>query len=62
MSNTTNQSDLTDVYRTLHPKPDEYIFSHALKLCIEIDYICMSHKSLDKLEGIQVIQSIFSDQ
>lgn len=44
MNNTINQSDLTDIDRTLHPSIAEYIFSSAYKIRTKIDYIWMGDK------------------
>ena len=62
LTDTIDQIDLTDIYRTFHPKTADYtFFSSAHRTVSRIDHI-LGHKSnLSKLKKIQIISSIFSD-
>ena len=54
--------DLTDIYRTFHPKTTEYtFFSSAHGTFSRIDYILGHKSSLGKFKKIEIISSIFSD-
>ena len=59
---TTDQLDLTDIYRTFHPKTMNFtFFSSAHGTFFKTDHI-MGHKSsLGKFKKIQIISSLFSD-
>ena len=54
--------DLIDIFRTFHPKAEEYtFFSSAHGTSSKIDYI-LGHKSnLSKFKKIEIISSIFSN-
>ena len=54
--------DITDIYRTFHPKTTEYtFFSRAHGKCSRIDHI-LGHKSgLNWYQNIVLIPCIFSD-
>ena len=54
--------DLTDTFRTFHPKAAEYIFfSSAHGMFSRIDYI-LGHKStLSRYQKTEIILCIFSD-
>ena len=57
-----DQMDLTDIYRTFHPKAAEYIFfSSAHGTFSRIDHILGHKSSLSKFKKIEIISSIFSD-
>ena len=62
LNDTLDHIDLTDVYRTFHPKTTEYTsFSSAHGTFSRIDHI-LGHKSnLGKFKKIEIILSIFSD-
>ena len=62
LNDTLNQKDLTDNYRTFHPKSIEYTFFSSINGTFSrIDHI-LGHKSrLGKLKKIEIIPSIFSD-
>ena len=54
--------DLTDIYRTFHPKTTEYtFFSCAHGLFSRIDHILGHKSSLGKFKKIEIISCIFSD-
>ena len=54
--------DLTDIYRTFHPKEAKYtFFSNAHGTFSKIDHM-MEHKTnLNKFKKIKIISSIFLD-
>ena len=62
LNDTLNKMDLTDIYRTFHPKTTEYtFFSSAHGTFSRINHI-MGHKSsLGKFKKIEIVSSIFSD-
>ena len=62
LNDTLNQMDLTDIFRTFHPKAEEYtFFSSAHGTFSRIDYI-LGHKSAFKrYRKFEVIPCIFSD-
>ena len=62
LNDTLNKMDLTDIYRTFHPKTTEYtLFSSAHGTFSRIDHI-LGHKSnFGKFKKIEIISSIFSD-
>ena len=54
--------DLTDIYRTLHPKEAEYaFFSSAHRTFSRIHHILGHKKSLGKLKKIEIVPTSFSD-
>ena len=62
LNDTMDQLDLTDIYRTFHPKTMNFtFFPNAHGTFSRIDHI-LGHKcSLGKLKKIEIIASIFSD-
>ena len=61
-NNTGNQADLTDVRTVLHPSTAEYtFFSGAGKVCSRRDHMLGHETSLIKFQGIEILQSMFSD-
>ena len=54
--------DLIDIFKTFHPKAEEYtFFSSAHGTFSRIDHI-MGHKSnLSKFKKIEIVSSIFAD-
>ena len=54
--------DLTDIYRTFHPKATEYtFFSSAHGTFSKIDHILGYKSNLDNFKKIEIISSIFSN-
>ena len=54
--------DLTDIFRTFHPKAAEYtFFSSAHGTFSRIDHIFGHKSSLNKYKKIKIIPGIFSD-
>ena len=62
LSDTLDEKDLIDIFRTLPPNAEEYtLFSSAHGILSRIDNI-LGHKSnLRKFEKIEIILSIFSN-
>ena len=62
LNDTLDQMDLTDIFRTFHPKAAEYaFFSRAHGMFSRIDHI-LGHKSApSKYKKIEIIPCIFSD-
>ena len=57
-----DQLDLTDIYRTFHPKAMNFtFFSSAHGTFSRIDHILGHKSSLGKLKKIEITSSIFSD-
>ena len=68
LSDTIDQTDLIDIYRTFHPKKQiNYLlllitfFSSAHRTFSRIDHILGHKSSLGKFKKTEVISSIFSD-
>ena len=62
LNDTLDQIDLTDIYRTFHPKAAEYtFFSSAQGTFSWIDHIWSHKSSLGKFRKIEIISSIFSN-
>ena len=62
LNDTLDQMDLTDIFKTFHPKPAEYtFFSSVHGTFSRIDHI-LGHKSaLSNYKKIEIIPCIFSD-
>ena len=62
LSETLNKMDLTDIYRTFHPKTTEYtIFSSAHGIFSRTDHMLGHRKSLNKFKRTKIISHIFSN-
>ena len=62
LSDTLNNMDLIDIYRTFHPKMTEYtFFSSARGTFSRIHHILGHKSSLGKFKKIEIISSIFSN-
>jgi len=62
LSDTLDQIDLRDTFRTFHPKTVEYIFfSSAHGTFFRIDHILGHKASPNKFKKIKIISCIFSD-
>ena len=62
LNNTIGQMDLTDTYRTVHPKVAEYtFFSTAHGTFSRINHILGHKKSLSKLKKVEIVPTSFSD-
>ena len=62
LNDTTDQIDLIDIFRTFHPKAEEYtFFSSAYGTFSRIDHIFGHKSNLGKFEKIEIVSSIFSD-
>ena len=62
LSDTLDEMDLIDIFKTFHPNAEEYtFFSSAHGTFSRIDHI-LGHKSnLSKLKKTEIVSSIFSD-
>ncbi|EFB27488.1 hypothetical protein PANDA_007824, partial [Ailuropoda melanoleuca] len=62
LNDTLEQMDLTNTFRTLHPKTAEYTFvSSAHRTFSRIDHILAHKTSFNKFKKIKVKPCIFSD-
>ena len=62
LHDTLNKMDLTDIYRTFHPKRADYtFFSSAHGTFSMVDHILGHKSSLGKFKKIEIISSIFSN-
>ena len=62
LNDTLIKMDLTDIYRTFHPKTTEYtFFSSAHGTFSRLDHTLGHKSSLGKFKKIETISSIFSD-
>ena len=63
LNDTLRWMDLTDVFRTFHPKATEYtFFSSAHGAFSRIDHIVGHKLGLEKYKKIEILPCIFSDQ
>ena len=61
MNSALNQVDITDIYRTLHPKSTEYtFFSAPHSTYSKIDHIIGSKTLLSKHQGMDIITNTVS--
>ena len=62
LNDTLDQMDLTDIFRTFHPKAAEYtFFSSTHGTFSRIDHILGYKSALSKYKKIEIIPCIFSD-
>ena len=62
LNDALDQMDLTDIYRTFHPKEAKYtFFSNAHGTFSKIEHMIGHKTSLNKFKKIEIISSIFSD-
>ena len=62
LNDTRDQIDLIDIYRTFHPKVEEYtFFSSAHRTFSRIDHMLGHKSSLGKFKKIEIGSSTFSD-
>ena len=62
LNDTLNKMDLTDIYRTFHPKTTEFtFFSSAHGIFSRIDHILGHKSSLGKFKKIEILSSICSN-
>ena len=62
LSETLNQVDLIDTFRTFHPNAEEYIFfSSAHGTFSRTDHISGHRTSLSKFKKTEIMSSMFSD-
>ena len=61
-NNTLDEMDLTDIYRTFHPKEAKYtFFSGVHGTFSKIEHMIGHKASLNKFKKIEIISVIFSD-
>ena len=61
LSETLDQMDLIDLFRTFHPNSEYTFFSSAHGIFSKIDHMLGHKTSLNKFKKIEIISSIFSD-
>ena len=62
LNNALDQMDLTDIYRTFHPKEAKStLFSNTHGTFSKIDQMIGNKTSHNKFKKIEIISSIFSD-
>ena len=62
LTDTLNNMDLIDIYRTFHPKTTEYtFFSSAHGTFFRTDHILGHKAGLGKFKKIDIVSSTFSD-
>ena len=62
LNDTLDQIDLTDIFRTLHPKTAKYTFFSSIHgIFFRKDHILGNKSGLNKYKKIEIIPSIFSD-
>ena len=62
LNDTMEQIDLIDIYRTFHPKAEDYtLFSSEHRKFSRIDHILGHKSSLGKFKKTEIVSSIFSD-
>ena len=61
LNDTLNKMDFIDIYRTFHPKTEEYtFFSSAHETFSSIGHTLGHKSSLGKFKKIEIVSSIFS--
>ena len=61
LTDTLDEMDLIDIFRTFNPNAEEYTFSNVHGTFSRIDHI-LGHKSnLSKFKKIEIVSSIFSN-
>ena len=61
LNDVLDQIDLSDIYRTFHPKAAEYtFFPSADRTFCRIDHILGHKSSFSKFKNIEIISGIFS--
>ena len=62
LNNALDQMDLTNVYRTFHPKEAKYtFFSNAHGTFSKIGHMIRHKTSLNKFKNLEIVSSIFSN-
>ena len=61
LNDTLDEMDLIDIFRTFHPKPEEYTFSSTHGTLSRIDHVFGHKSNLSKFKIIEIVSSIFSD-
>ena len=61
LNDTLDQMDLTDIFKTFHPKTEYTFFSSAHGTFSRTDHTLGHRTSLNKFQKIKVLPCIFSD-
>ena len=61
LSDTLDEMDLIDIFRTFHPNAEYTFFSNAHGTYSRIDHIWGHKTNLSKFKKIEIVSSIFSD-
>ena len=62
LNNALDERDLTDIYRTFHPKEAKYtFFSSVHGIFSKIDHMIGHKANLNKFKKIEIISSILSN-
>ena len=61
LSDTLDEMDLPEIFRTFHPNAEEYTFSSAHGTFSRIDHILGHKTNLSKFKKTEIISSIFFD-
>ena len=61
LSDTLDEMDLIDIYRTFHPNAEYTFFSSAHGILSRIDHIFGHKSNLNKFKKIDTVSSIFSN-
>ena len=62
LSDTLDEMDLIDIFRTFHPNAEEYtFFSSAHGTFSRLDHILGHKLNLSKFKKIEIVSGIFSD-
>ena len=59
LNDTLDEMDLTNIFRTFHPKAEEYTFSSAQGTFSRIDHILGHKLNLSKFKKIEIISRNF---
>ena len=60
LSDTLDETDFIDIFRTFHPNAEEYTFSSAHETFSRTDHILGDKSNLSKFKKIEIISSLFS--
>ena len=62
LNDTLDEMDLIDIFRTFHPKAEEYTFLSSVHVTFSrINHILCHNSDLSKFKKIEIVSGIFSD-
>ena len=61
LHDTLDKMDLTDIFRTVHSKAEEYTFSSVHGAFCRMDHILGQKSNLSKFKKTEIVSSLFSD-